>query len=77
LPALNKPQGLAIKQALEDDYEKKIHHGRLYPNLDTLVDKGLLKKGELDNRTNVYTVMQCGLRDIQARRAWEKNMSIL
>jgi len=30
----------AIKEELEDYYEEEIHHGRLYPNLDTLVDKG-------------------------------------
>jgi DNA-binding PadR family transcriptional regulator len=44
---------------------------RLYPNLDDLVDKGLLEKGELDKRTNVYTVTKRGLRELEARRAWE------
>ena len=34
------PHGLAIKDELEGYYEKEIHHGRLYPNLDTLVEKG-------------------------------------
>jgi len=28
---LNDPHGLAIKDDLEDYYEKEIHHGRLYP----------------------------------------------
>ena len=29
-----EPHGLAIKEELEEYYEKEIHHGRLYPNLD-------------------------------------------
>ena len=50
----DEPNGLELKDELEGYYEKKIHHGRLYPNLDTLVEKGLLEKGELDKRTNYY-----------------------
>ena len=66
-----EPHGLAIKDELEDYYEKEIHHGRLYPNLDTLVDKGLVEKGEKDRRTNVYTVTRRGQREVEARREWE------
>ena len=53
---LDDPHGLAVKDELENYYESEIHHGRLYPTLDTLVEKGLVEKGELDKRTNVYTV---------------------
>jgi PadR family transcriptional regulator, regulatory protein PadR len=42
IAGLNDPHGLAIKDTLEEYYDKEIHHGRLYPNLDTLVNKGLL-----------------------------------
>lgn len=66
-----EPHGLAIKEELEQYYEKEIHHGRLYPNLDTLVDKGLLEKGQADRRTNVYSVTRRGRREIEARRDWE------
>ena len=66
-----EPHGLAIKEELENYYEKEIHHGRLYPNLDTLVEKGLIKKGERDRRTNIYTVTSRGRREIDARRDWE------
>ncbi|ADB63652.1 transcriptional regulator, PadR-like family (plasmid) [Haloterrigena turkmenica DSM 5511] len=67
----DEPHGLAIKEELEDYYEKEIHHGRLYPNLDTIVDKGLVKKGEADRRTNFYTITDRGRREIEARRDWE------
>lgn len=69
---LDEPHGLAIEKELEEYYEKEINHGRLYPNLDTLVDKGLLKKGKKDRRTNYYTVTQRGKREIEARREWEE-----
>lgn len=68
---IEEPHGLAIKDELEDYYEKEIHHGRLYPNLDTLVEKGLVEKGEKDRRTNVYTVTKRGQRELEARRDWE------
>ena len=74
---LDEPHGLAIKDELEDYYEKEVHHGRLYPNLDTLVEKGLLEKGELDRRTNVYTVTRRGVREIKARREWESEYADL
>jgi len=69
---LDEPHGLAIKDELEDYYEKEIHHGRLYPNLDTLVEKGLMEKGERDRRTNYYTVTRRGKREITARGEWEQ-----
>ena len=68
---LDEPHGLAIKDELEDYYEKEIHHGRLYPNLDTLVEKGLIEKGEADRRTNVYSITRRGRREIEDRRRWE------
>ena len=67
----DEPHGLAIKDALDEYYESEIHHGRLYPNLDTLVEKGLLEKGQIDRRTNSYEVTQRGRREIEARREWE------
>ncbi len=67
----DEPHGLAIKEELEEYYEKEIHHGRLYPNLDELVDKGLVEKGSRDRRTNVYTATRRGRRELEARRDWE------
>jgi len=67
----DEPHGLAIKDELEDYYESEIHHGRLYPNLDTLVEKGLVEKSEKDRRTNEYAVTRRGTREITARVEWE------
>jgi len=68
---LEDPHGLAIKDELEDYYESEVNHGRLYPNLDTLVEKGLVEKGELDRRTNFYTLTKRGQRELDARDEWE------
>ena len=65
------PHGLAIKEEMESYYEKKVHHGRLYPNLDTLVDKGLVDKSEKDRRTNAYRLTGRGEREIEDRQQWE------
>ena len=68
---LDEPHGLAIKSELETYYDVEIHHGRLYPNLDELVEKGLVEKGERDRRTNVYTLTRRGRREIEDRYGWE------
>ncbi|MFP4217617.1 MAG: PadR family transcriptional regulator [Salinarchaeum sp.] len=67
----DRPHGLAIKDELEEYYGTEINHGRLYPNLDTLVKKGLVEKGQIDQRTNSYSLTQRGSREIEARREWE------
>lgn len=65
------PHGLAIKDELEKYYDVDINHGRLYPNLDDLVDAGLVEKGTIDRRTNSYTLSEEGRRKLEARREWE------
>jgi len=49
ITGLEEPHGLAVKDELDDYYEQEINHGRLYPNLDDLVDKGLLRKANSTN----------------------------
>ena len=67
---LDNPHGLAVKDELEDYYKEEIHHGRLYPNLDTLVDKGLVEKSSRDKRTNEYHLTRRGEREIEDRQEW-------
>jgi len=71
IAGLERPKGLAIKDELEGYYESEINHGRLYPNLDKLVEKGLVEKGKIDDRTNYYTLTARGERELEARREWE------
>ncbi|WP_226012958.1 PadR family transcriptional regulator [Halomicrobium salinisoli] len=72
IAGLDEPHGLAIKEELEKYYESEVNHGRLYPNLDTLVDKGMVEKGQRDRRTNIYTLTRRGERELNARQDWEE-----
>ena len=65
------PYGLAIKDELDQHYSNEINHGRLYTNLDELVNMGFLEKGSIDDRTNWYRLTERGHREIEARREWE------
>ena len=63
--------GLAIKRELEDYYDDEVNHGRLYPNLDDLVELGLVEKSELDKRTNQYALTEEGYETVKSQLAWE------
>ncbi|MWG34795.1 PadR family transcriptional regulator [Halomarina oriensis] len=52
--------GLGIKRELEARYGEEVNHGRLYPNLDDLVQSGLVEKSEIDRRTNGYELTEKG-----------------
>jgi DNA-binding PadR family transcriptional regulator len=63
--------GLAIKRELESYYDSEVNHGRLYPNLDELVEMGLVEKSELDKRTNQYALTEDGHDTLLDQFAWE------
>lgn len=66
----DEPSGQEIKDELEGELEE-ITHGRLYPNLDTLVEQEYLDKGMIDRRSNYYAVTEKGKTELERRRAWE------
>jgi DNA-binding PadR family transcriptional regulator len=68
----SKPSGQEIKEILERDVEE-VRHGRLYPNLDTLVDQEYVEKGQLDRRTNYYEITEKGEELLRERREWEND----
>ena len=67
----DQPSGQDVKEDVEQYYTAEINHGRLYPNLDTLVNKKLVEKGQLDRRTNYYAITDDGEERIRERREWE------
>lgn len=73
IASLGRPSGQGVKQRLEDDLGE-VNHGRLYPNLDTLVNRSLVSKGQLDRRTNYYEITDKGLEMLRERREWENRM---
>jgi DNA-binding PadR family transcriptional regulator len=64
--------GLRIKRQLEALYGEEVNHGRLYPNLDDLVDADLIEKSELDKRTNNYALTEQATQLLADRQAWER-----
>lgn len=66
--------GLEIKETLEEFTGDAINHGRLYPNLDQLVESGYLEKGQLDRRTNTYELTDDARELINDRREWEDTL---
>lgn len=62
--------GTAIKEELEEYYQKEVNHGRLYPNLDTLVDNDLVEKSQRDRRTNNYSLTEKGEAVLEFEVGW-------
>lgn len=71
IAGMDGPRGLAVKEILDDYYSSDINHGRLYPNLDELVEAGYIEKGSIDDRTNSYTLTEKGEKAMIERRKWE------
>ncbi len=75
IAAMDEPSGLAIKRELEPYYETDITPARLYPNLDILVERGYVRKGHPDKRTNSYTLTARGRRTLEDRAEWEAQIT--
>lgn len=70
LHAVGPAHGLGVKSTLESEYGYgEVNHGRMYPNLDRLVDAGLIEKSSRDRRTNEYEITEDGLGALDARIA--------
>jgi PadR family transcriptional regulator, regulatory protein PadR len=66
----DRPSGREILNEINRYIDQPATHGRLYPNLDILVEKELLEKGQLDRRTNYYALTPKGQRELQQRQKW-------
>jgi len=66
----DRPSGQTIRREMEKHVDN-VNHGRLYPNLDALVEYSLIEKGTQDQRTNYYELAESGEELIERRREWE------
>ncbi len=73
IAGFDQPSGQEIKAELEAHTGREITHGRLYPNLDTLVNQGYVDKGQIDRRTNWYALSENGREALVERHEWEDN----
>lgn len=71
IAGLDEPNGQEIGAELEASQGREVLHGRLYGNLDTLVEEELITKGERDGRTNHYTTTEAGEAAIAERYEWQ------
>jgi len=63
--------GQQIKDDLEASQGRDVLPGRLYTNLDKLVENGLVDKRQWDGRTNVYDVTDEGVEKLRRLREWQ------
>ena len=71
LAKLNRPSGQTVMDRISEERDEDVNHGRLYPNLDVLVERGFVQKGQHDRRTNFYELTDEGMTVIEERRQWE------
>ena len=62
---MDQPSGQDIRGRMKAEHDEDVDHGRLYPNLNDLVDVGLLDKGEKDLRSNYYQITNDGQRLVE------------
>jgi len=62
--------GLAIKSELEEYYDDEVSHGRLYPNLDRLVNSDYVEKRPRDERTNEYRLTEEAREEMREEMKW-------
>ena len=62
---MDQPSGQDIRHRMKAEHDEDVDHGRLYPNLDDLVDYGLIDKGEQNLRSNYYQITNDGRRLVE------------
>lgn len=72
IAGLDEPHGMKIKEVV-DQYHGSTNDGRLYHNLNRLVEIDLVNKGEKDKRTNCYELTEEGTQVIENREKWERD----
>ncbi|MFC7214500.1 PadR family transcriptional regulator [Saliphagus sp. GCM10025334] len=70
IAGMDRPSGQQILDDINEYIDQPVTHGRLYPNLDTLVERELVEKGQLDRRTNYYALTPKGRRVLERRQKW-------
>nr|WP_255516606.1 PadR family transcriptional regulator [Haloferax sp. KTX1] len=69
---MSDSSGQTIKTELEKTQGRDLLTGRVYTNLNELVDKDLVNKGSKNGRTNEYSLTDKGRDAVEKRRRWEQ-----
>lgn len=71
--ANKNPSGQTVRRWLESNdghAVDDVNHGRMYPNLNELIEKGYATKGKQDARTNYYELTDEGRKRLEARHGF-------
>ncbi|EMA25646.1 helix-turn-helix transcriptional regulator [Haloarcula argentinensis] len=71
IAGLDAPMGTEITAELEEYYDTEVTAGRIYPQLDAMIEKGLIRKEDKNGLANEYYLTKRRVRDLQAHREWE------
>ena len=66
----DRPNGVAVRQCLEQYHDSEVNRGRLYQNLRELIDEGYVEKRPLDGRTNMYRLTEIGRAWLSVYQEW-------
>lgn len=72
ISGLTDPNGQEIRAEMERSLAEDVQHGRMYSNLNDLVEMGFVEKGRQNGRTNRYTLTDRGRDVIESRHEWER-----
>lgn len=64
--------GQQLKRELQRKLDQPILSGRIYDNLEVVIEKRYVHKSERDGRTNEYRITGRGQEVIQTRLDWER-----
>lgn len=71
--AIGPANGQDLKAELNQEYSDQVLHGRLYTNLDKLIDRGFVNRGAIDGRTNRYSLTDRARQTLESRNRWEQD----
>lgn len=73
ISGLADPNGQEIMAEMERSIGDEVQHGRLYSNLNDLVELQLVEKSAKNGRTNRYTLTAAGWEVLESRHEWERH----
>ena len=71
---LDAPNGQEILDEMERSLSGDVRPGRLYSNLDDLVEMGLVRKARTGGRANRYELTTAGATAVESRHEWERKL---
>lgn len=71
LCGFDEPKGLTVQREVADYHDTDVSPARVYQNLNSLAEDGLVEKGTQDSRTNYYRITESGRELLRDCRDWK------